>query len=232
VGTPVPPAATLAGNTAFNTVRVGTTSAPHVFTYTNTGIGPITLSAFANPLSGSANFAVTSNNTCAGATLNPTATCQISVTFTPSAAGNRTATLTVTDTLGNAKTANLTGAGVAAATTSAASLAFGNTNRGAVSTLQTITLSNPTGNPNMTGTSIAFGGTNANYFRRSTTNPGSCGTGATFTVNAGSSCTINVVFAPPAAPTGTTGAKSGTLSIGTSSTVPPPAAVTLSGTAQ
>jgi hypothetical protein len=231
VGTPVPPAATLAGNTAFNTVRVGTTSAAHAFTYTNTGIGPITVSAFANPLTGSTNFAVTTNS-CVGAILAPSATCQISVTFTPTAAGNRTATLTVTDTLGNAKTANLTGTGLAAATTSAASLAFANTNRGAVSATQTITLSNPAGNPAMTGTSIAFGGTNANYFRRSTTNAGSCLTTATFTVNAGNSCTIGVVFAPPAASAGgTTGAKSGKLSIGTTSTVPPPAAVTLSGTA-
>lgn len=222
----------IAGSGAFGNQEVGSTSAAHVFTFTNSGGAPVTLTSVtfggANPTS----YAVASN-TCTGAGTSAIAvgaTCQVGVTFTPTATGSRPATLSIGSATGS-QSVNLTGTGIARATTSLGSLAFGNVTRGQVSTTQLVTLSNPAGNPNMTGTSIAFGGANPTNFRRSTTTPGTCGTGATFTVNAGASCTIGVVFAPPTG--GTAGARAGTLTISTTSTVlPPTPAITLGGTAQ
>jgi hypothetical protein len=71
----------------------------------------------------------------------------------------------------------------------------------------------------MSGLTFTF---SANFSRATGGAGGTCGT----SLNAGSSCTVNLVFAS-AAPAG---AKSGTLTIGTSSTVPAPAAVSLNGT--
>ena len=327
----------ISGSTAFSSQLVNTTSASHVFTYTNSGGVAITLTGVTLGGTSAANYTIVSN-TCSGAGTNPVAaggTCQVGVTWSPTATGNRTATLTFTDSLGiqsvgltgtgvvptfsgatsfgnvlvgssvaqtitltnnasagsatitavptvsgtdftivagtgttcvsgavlaagggsctfrlqfapasvssksatlgvtdtaGTQTVGLSGAGVLRATTTPGSITFGNTARGSVSATTLVTLANPAGNPIMTGTSIAFGGTNATYFGRSTTTPGNCGTGGTFTVSAGSSCTIGVVFAPPS--TGTTGAVSGTMTISTTSAVPPPtSAVALSGTA-
>lgn len=144
----------------------------------------------------------------------------IGVTFQTTgstAAGTYTATLNLTLN-GAANNVTLTGR---VKTLTPTTLTFPNTTRGMVSTIQFVTLTNPAGAGTLV-VSLSFSGTNPTYFGKSTTTPGTCGAN----LNAGSSCTIGVVFAPPSAGRGgTTGAKSAVLNAGGLQTA-------LSGTAQ
>jgi hypothetical protein len=238
-GVATPDSATLTGTVAYGSQQVAT-SIQHTFTYTNTSASSITVNGVTRSqpffTSGQADFVISANTCTAGAVVAANGTCTFVVTFTPSATGARTASVTVAANNVSNQALTLTGTGTPArATTTPGTITFNSTARGAVSATTVVTLANPSGNPNMTGTSIAFGGTNATYFRRATgANLGTCPTTATFTVNANSSCTIGVVFAPPTtANGGTAGAKAGTLTISTTSTVPAPTpAVALTGTAQ
>ena len=140
-----------------------------------------------------------SDDTCSGDTMIPNATCAVSVTFTPSATGTRSASLIFTDNASNSpQTVSLTGTGVApvpVAGVSVPSLTFSNQNRGTTSGPQPVTLSN-TGSAALTIASIAasanFGETN----------------NCAGSVAASGSCTINVTFSPTA-----TGTLNGTLTI-------------------
>jgi hypothetical protein len=106
------PVASLTPKTdSFGSVTVGTKSAAKINTLTNTSnyllsIGSITISG-----ANASDFAQT--NTCpVGGTLAGEASCTISVTFTPSASGTRTATLTETDnSSAGTHTVSLTGSG-------------------------------------------------------------------------------------------------------------------------
>jgi hypothetical protein len=117
--------------------------------------------------------------------------CTIHVTFSPTAPGSRSATLTVNDNAsGSPQTVSLSGTGTApAASLSPTSFAFGSQPAATSSSAQTFTLSN-TGNATLDIASIGFTGTNASDFSQTAT----CGA----TLAANSSCTITVVFTPPA----------------------------------
>jgi hypothetical protein len=107
----------ISGTGGFGNQQVGTTSSPHVFTYRNSGATAVTIGAAGVTLTGTnaGNYALTSSlNPCAGATVAAGGTCTVGVTFTPSATGNRTATLNVNDGVGN-QTFGLTGTGIQAA---------------------------------------------------------------------------------------------------------------------
>jgi sugar lactone lactonase YvrE len=79
---------------SFSTQKVGTTSAAKTVTVKNTGNTPLTFGT----LSVSGNFAIASGTTCAnGGSLAASASCVINVTFTPTAKGARTGTLTIPD---------------------------------------------------------------------------------------------------------------------------------------
>jgi hypothetical protein len=69
----------------------GSTASGFVFTLTNTGSATLTISSIA--VTGDFAYATT-----CGGTLTAASTCTITVTFTPTAIGNRSGTLTVTDT--------------------------------------------------------------------------------------------------------------------------------------
>ena len=93
----------------FGTQTVGTTSAPKNITVVNHQKVTLTFSSIAINGTNAADFAQT--NTCGGS-LPAGGKCTVSVTFTPSAKGVRTATLTLTDTAGTSpQTAKLTGTG-------------------------------------------------------------------------------------------------------------------------
>ncbi len=219
-GTGQSASATLAGTPAFGNQPLGTTSAAHAFTYTNTGIGPITISNTGATLTGAnaSDYAIASD-TCitggVGVTLAPNGTCQIGVTFAPSATGSRAATLTVINAAGGTlnRTAILTGTGTQAAVT------FGGGS--------TVLTSTPaTGTAKSVVTTITNGGTAPLVIasisiavNAGQTNPGSysaanLGTSACpiggAGLAAGAVCQVNVTYTPPA---GTLNTIAGTLTV-------------------
>jgi hypothetical protein len=89
----------------FGAQQVGSTSAPQNVTLSNTGAAVLNITQ----ISTSADFAETNN---CGTSLTAGGTCQISVTFAPTANGARTGTLTVVDNAsGGPQTVTLTGTG-------------------------------------------------------------------------------------------------------------------------
>ncbi len=93
----------------------------------------------------------------------------MNVTFTPSAAGNRTGNLTITsNATGSPHAVTLAGPGVTAptgaATLDASALSFPSTGAGAAATPLKATLTN-TGNAALTVFAVALGGTNAQDFK-------------------------------------------------------------------
>src|SRR5260370_8535193 len=84
---------------------MGTTSAAQSVTLSNTGNASLNLTS----VSASGDFAQT--NTC-GSSVAASANCTISVTFTPTASGSRTGTLSITDNAsGSPQSVSLTGIG-------------------------------------------------------------------------------------------------------------------------
>jgi hypothetical protein len=95
----------------FGSVTRRTTSAAQQVTVTNTGTAALTIASIATAGTNPGDFAVAAK-TC-GATLAPAASCTVNVTFTPTARGARSATLSVADNAaGSPQTAALTGTGV------------------------------------------------------------------------------------------------------------------------
>jgi hypothetical protein len=106
-GTALAPVVSLSATTlSFAAQAVSTTSAPQTVTLTNTGNGALT------PLTISVSGDFAQTNTCAGSVTSG-ASCTISVTFTPTAAGTQTGTLTITDNApGSPQTVQLSGSGM------------------------------------------------------------------------------------------------------------------------
>jgi hypothetical protein len=89
------PAATLsASSLTYGNQNTGTTSAAQPVTLTNSGTAPLSLTSVAIGGTNPGDFAQTNN---CPATLMVNATCTVNVTFAPTAAGARSATLTFTD---------------------------------------------------------------------------------------------------------------------------------------
>ena len=124
----------------FSPQNVGVTSTPQTVTVTNNGTANLTISTVTIGGTNASDFAK-SANTCAGATVTPNKTCTVSVTFTPSATGSRTATLSINDNAANSpQTVSLSGTGTAVSL-STTSLSFGAQLTGS-SSLKTVTLTN------------------------------------------------------------------------------------------
>jgi hypothetical protein len=108
-GTAVTPSLTSTpGSLSFSDETVGSTSAVQTLTLTNTSSVAVTITSVA----AGGPFAATSQ---CGANLAAAATCSIAVTFTPTAVGQQTGSLTITDNaVGSPQTIALTGSGVVA----------------------------------------------------------------------------------------------------------------------
>src|SRR5205807_1410748 len=128
----------------FGNQLLATTSAPMTVTLTNTGAAALTINSFAP----SGDFAATSTGASAcptsPATLAAGGTCTINVTFTPTASGARTGTLSLTDNAGGSPqimtlSGNVTLHGALPISTS---LDFGNQPLATTSTPMTVTLTN------------------------------------------------------------------------------------------
>ena len=184
----------------FGTVDVGSSDQLSVL-ITNTTPAPVTFTG----LTASGDYAA-SNGTCpaTGSTLAAAASCTLQVTFTPTIAGTRTGTLSLsTNATTLSLTVSLTGTAVLAQLQiTPGALAFGSIDIASPAIL-TITLLN-TGSASVTGIVTSITGPNAADF--AVTSP--CST-TTLTPNQG--CTAQVTFTPLA-----TGARSATLSIASS----------------
>lgn len=173
----------------FGSVAIGSTSTPVTFTVTNTGgtaSGTITTS-FAGT---DANQFVMGTNTCTG-TLAPSATCTIVVTFFPSIAGAKTASLNVSATPGGSVSTSLSGATSATLTITPTPQSFGPVAGGSTSTPVTFTVTNTGGTASGNITTV-LSGTDAIQFQKSSD------TCVGTVLAAGTSCTIAVSFAPTA----------------------------------
>lgn len=130
-------------------------------------------------------------NTC-GSSVVPSASCNITVTFTPTAVGTRTGAVTITDNASNRPQAiGLTGTGVGTPSVklSPTSLIFSTQLVGISGAVKPVTLSD-TGTGTLTITSVAVTGANSTDFSQTNT----CGS----SVAAEANCTINVTFKPTA----------------------------------
>src|SRR5439155_691105 len=121
-GTTAPAVSLSPTSLSFGNQLLNTTSAAQVVTLTNTGSATLTITS----ITASGDFSQT--NTC-GSPVIIGGTCTITVTFTPTVAGSRTGTLSVTDNAsGSPHTAALSGTGTTAPAVglSPTSLSFGN----------------------------------------------------------------------------------------------------------
>src|SRR5207245_457862 len=115
-------------NLAFGTQRVSTPSPVRTVTLTNSGTSPLSIATAVLGGANAGDFALASGTTCInGATLAAGANCVLNLTFTPTAASARTATVTITDDAADSpQSVSLAGTGTAPALPSAPpSLAFG-----------------------------------------------------------------------------------------------------------
>jgi hypothetical protein len=213
---------------AFGSQAENTTSGSQPVVITNVGSTNVTITSIA----ASANFGET--NTCPATLVSGTGTgssCTVNVTFTPTATGALTGSVTVTYTsTGSATpqttTISLTGTGTPATggtiTIAPTSLTFGSQAVSTTSAPLSVTVTNnSTGAVNFSGFTIT--GMNAGDFAvPAGTTGGACS--PTGTVAAGGSCTISVAFTP-----GANGARAATLNIADNATGSPQM-VALSGT--
>lgn len=173
-----------------------------------TNIGTSTLSLTALPFSGAASVEYTlgGSNTCtAGTSLSPGNSCTLQVRFTPSVAGTRNASLSIThNAAGSPDVVTLSGTAQPAPEpsilASASSLSFVDTELGST-TLQSVTVEN-NGTAALNFSSIAVSGSHAGDYVRG----GTCSTGSPLAI--GATCTVTVTFGPSAL-----GARSASLAI-------------------
>ena len=166
---------------SFGTEVVGTTSSPQVVTLSNGQSVALSISGVSFSGADSGDFGEVNN---CPPTLAAGEICTINVTFSPLAAGARTATLNVTDSAGNSpQTISLTGTGVVPVILSPTSLAFGTVALGGSSTAPPVTLTN---NQIVPLTNIGVAAT-APFSQTNT-----CGT----SLAAGAKCQITVTFSP------------------------------------
>jgi hypothetical protein len=173
----------------FGGQNVGTTSAAQTVTLYNTSGSTVSISSIAITGTNSGDFAQT--NTC-GSSVTSGGQCTISVSFTPTAQGARTATVTITDSAnGSPQTVSLSGTGTISSSIglSATSLSFGSENVSSTSTAENVTLTN-NGASTLTINNMSITGTNSGDFAE-TNNCGSY-------VLSGNQCTIIVTFTPSA----------------------------------
>lgn len=201
----------------FGTVVQNATSSTMTFTVTNSGGKPSGAISATLMGSGASNFAVESNG-CT--TLAVAATCTVTVSFTPTSAGAKSASLAVSATPGGSISAALDGTGLppGAVTITPTSNAFADTVVGSTSaSSSTFTVKN-TGGTTTSALSIQVSGSNPNDFVKAT--DGCDG----MTLAAQATCTFTVSFKPQ-----TSGAKSATYTVAAGTATPAQATVTGNG---
>jgi len=171
------------GQLVFPNEAVGVTSAPVTLNVTNSGVAPVAVGG--TTISG--DFALTSNN--CPATLNEGATCQLQMTFTPTALGQRTGAVTLaSNSIGGTASVGLSGKGAVsgpAVQVSPTSLTFPGQQVGTTSPAQIVTV-----------TSTGAGAVTFSGF--STTGDFAQTNNCPAVLNSGASCLVYVTFVPTA----------------------------------
>jgi hypothetical protein len=193
-GNSPPPQAPIANlspsSLTFSQENVGTTSAAQTVTLSNTGNASLSISSIAIGGANPGDFAQTNN---CGSSVAAGANCTINVTFTPTAAGSRSAGLAINDNAGGgSQTVTLSGQGptpFSSVNVNPYTLTFNDQYVGATSLPQSATLSN-VGNTVVTISSISLTGANPGDFGQTNNCPASLAPGST--------CTVNVTFTPTA----------------------------------
>jgi len=221
------------GSLSFGNQVVNTSSAPQTITLTNSGNVALTITSITAPTG----FAQSNNCPISPRTLSTGGSCTVNVTFTPTAAQAYSGNLVFADNAGSGTqnvqvSGNRVAANAPVASLTPSSLIFNPQPVGTTSAAQTVTLSN-IGSAALTVTSVALktvgnaatittGGISVNGVFSEANN---CGT-LPVSLAVGSSCTINVTFAPQQ-----TGQSTGTLTIAHNARNGPSTTVSLSGTA-
>jgi hypothetical protein len=193
---------------SFGSVTVGGAPATQQATITNTGNAPLPVQKVSVGGANAGDFTLAKGTTCvAGTPVPASGSCEVAVSFAPAATGDRSATLSVASGGDNATTLQIalsgTGVGQAQGALTPSQADFGSADVGATSPPTTFTL-NSSGTAGLPITTIAMQGASPRSFE--VTSAGSCTSGGS--VASGSSCTVQVVFAPIAA-----GAMTATLSV-------------------
>jgi pimeloyl-ACP methyl ester carboxylesterase len=178
----------------FGPQLVGTSSAPFTFTVTNTGTGDLHIGTAALDGTGSQEFLVPVDaDHCSGQTITPGSSCSLDVNFEPVSAGPKQATLViVSDDPASPASAALAGTGSRPqANLSPSQHAFGQTLIGTTSDPFTFTVTN-TGDADLHLGTAALDGAASNEYAISADADHCSGQ----TVTPGSSCSLDVVFAP------------------------------------
>ncbi len=194
-GTQPAPAVTLNPTSlAFGNQRVGTTSGNQSVTVGNTGTAPLTISSIGITGTNAGDYAQGGDCPTAPSTLAAGGSCTIQVSFSPSATGSRTASISVSDNAsGSPHTVALSGTGTQPAVTlTPASLTFAGQTVGTTSPAQSVTVRN-SGTAGLAISSIVLGGTNSGDFAQSNT----CPTVPSL-LAANATCTVTVTFTPSA----------------------------------
>jgi hypothetical protein len=178
----------------FSSVQVGA-SASQLLTLNNTGNGPVSI----NGLQITGDYSEINN---CPSPINGGTSCTITVVFTPTVAGVRSGTFTITSGAATQQNVLLSGTGLAPdLVVTPTAVTFSSTPLGASSVAEVTKLTN-TGNASLTISNMQLTGD----YRQTNDCPA--------TLIAGASCTMNVVFVPS-----TTGSQSGNLVIATAAGV-------------
>jgi Abnormal spindle-like microcephaly-assoc'd, ASPM-SPD-2-Hydin/Beta-propeller repeat len=207
---PAPIAQLSAQSLSYGSEPVGNTTPPQSVTLTNTGNAPLIISNIGVTGTNSGDFnLVTSSSPCpiGGQGLAANDSCIISATFTPQAAGLRSADITLTDNANpGTQSVALTGTGTAPAVNlSVHSLNFGDENVGDTTGPQSVTVTNE-GNANLVISNIGLTGTNTGDFNL-VTSQSPCPIGGQG-LAPNSNCVITANFKPQA-----TGSRSANITI-------------------
>jgi Beta-propeller repeat/Abnormal spindle-like microcephaly-assoc'd, ASPM-SPD-2-Hydin len=201
----------------FDAQTVSTASSPQTVYYSNQGNTTVTINTVTQT---DTEFSLSGSSCVAGTQVSPQSLCTFRITFTPSATGTRSSTLTIADTAtGSPRKITLSGVGISSAVPEVnltpASLTFATQAEGTTSAAQNINLTN-NGQANLTISNIAIAGADPSDFAETNT--------CTSPLVAGFSCNISVTFSPIA-----TGSRTATVTV-TDNATGSPQSVTLTGT--
>ena len=206
--------------------NTGTTSAAQIATVTNNGNSPVTFSSIALTGADPSDYAISADTCPVGAgSLAASASCSMSITFSPTANGIRTAAVTFTDNAsGSPQSVGLAGTGQVPSSTlqfNPSSLTFALQDTSTTSAAQAVTVTNSANSP-LKFSSITLTGANPGDFAIS---KDTC-SGGSASLAAGASCKVSVTFSPS-----TTGTRAAAITL-TDNTGGSPQSVGLNGTGQ